>query len=269
MANEVFLLAREGLAGIVSARVADRVLASAMRSRKKEPETIDAAQMRSLLMGPVLRELQSVLPRSGLRRNLELLSRTVDNVGRDAGGNGGTNVGTDADGGSGSAAGGVSPDPRTLVTSVRPPGSEPVATLDPPAAIASLSEAAEAESDVPPTPSHTPGQSSLSRERWSEHVARFAQIEHIQMVSVISADGETLLSRGEGPDLDTLCRLARVVLSLLGKAGRIRSMQVSHSNGELFLYPLAGDLLVLFGAPGINLGSVSTTFASIAFEEDL
>jgi hypothetical protein len=77
MANSVFARALDGLTTMVSARAARRVLEAGVRSVAETPDTIPADVMQTLLVGYVHREFEQMLPREGLKRNLEQLARQV------------------------------------------------------------------------------------------------------------------------------------------------------------------------------------------------
>ncbi|MEM7735695.1 MAG: hypothetical protein AAF267_07870 [Deinococcota bacterium] len=77
MANPVFKRALDGLATMVSARAARRVLEAGVRSVAETPDTIPAKTMQALLVGYVHREFEQMLPREGLKRNLEQLAKRV------------------------------------------------------------------------------------------------------------------------------------------------------------------------------------------------
>src|SRR5690606_18001882 len=77
MQNEVYWNTRRELAELVSPRAAQRVLDDALQASGQRADSIDAAAMRKLLLGPVRRQLASVLPRSGLTRSLKRIAATV------------------------------------------------------------------------------------------------------------------------------------------------------------------------------------------------
>jgi hypothetical protein len=77
MQNDVYGNTRRELAELVSPRAAQRVLDDALRASGQRADTIDAAGMRKLLLGPVRRQLASVLPRSGLTRSLKRIAAAV------------------------------------------------------------------------------------------------------------------------------------------------------------------------------------------------
>src|SRR5690606_20211885 len=53
------------------------VLDDALQASGHHADTVDAAAMRKLLLGPVRRQLASVLPRSGLTRSLKRIATVV------------------------------------------------------------------------------------------------------------------------------------------------------------------------------------------------
>ncbi|MEM6431626.1 MAG: hypothetical protein AAF708_20475, partial [Deinococcota bacterium] len=80
MANPVFERALDGLATMVSARAARRVLEAGVRSVAETPDTIPAQVMQTLLVDYVHHEFEQMLPREGLKRNLEQLAKRVGDV---------------------------------------------------------------------------------------------------------------------------------------------------------------------------------------------
>ncbi len=77
MPNEAYLRAHRGLTGLVSAKVATRLLDAALRSRRHSPDSVDGQLLSRLLLGPILRELESILPHNGLRHNLGGLAQQL------------------------------------------------------------------------------------------------------------------------------------------------------------------------------------------------
>jgi hypothetical protein len=68
--NEVYRQTRQRLADLVSTKAAERVLDDAMRRRGYTEDSISSRQMSRMLKGPVLQELESILPRAGLKHKL-------------------------------------------------------------------------------------------------------------------------------------------------------------------------------------------------------
>ena len=78
MANEVYLITHDSLSNIVSARAATRVLEKALKHKGFTPETISQQQMRDILVGPVLKELQLILPSDGVKRTIQQITRLLE-----------------------------------------------------------------------------------------------------------------------------------------------------------------------------------------------
>lgn len=266
MPNEVFLRTRAGLTALVSTRAAGRILEGALKGSGHNPDDVNLPQMRSALLGPVLQELEGVLPRAGLRRNLERLARSLRPVAAPAA------------------------DLQELTdTEATPCSEEPAPQSESQSATPGPAESHPDDvdeigdnelSDSPPTPAlpvgtvtATPAASvvrtPLATQDLERHVQRFTQIEHVRLVTVIRGDGTAALSRGDGPDPALLARLSRLALTLLAKGGEIRQVHLGHTAGQLFLYPLGPDLLVIVGGVELNLGTVNTAFTALALEEDL
>jgi hypothetical protein len=295
--NEVFLRTRAGLSAMVSARAAGRILEGALKGSGHSPDDVDLRQMQSALLGPVFQELEGVLPRHGLKRNLERLARSLrssESHGADAPAEPDAGPLTVASGSvaSGSMASGSMASGSVASGSV-PNGAAP-GPLEPPAPAADGMPTwpETGPGTWPDTPSGgPPGQPalevvaadysapggeltaavprSLDEEGLERLVARFAQLEHVQLVAAIREDGSVAVAVGEGPDLGMLARLSRLALTLLAKGGVLRSLHLGHSQGQLFLFPVGPDLLVVFGNVDLNLGAVTNEFTALALEEEL
>jgi predicted regulator of Ras-like GTPase activity (Roadblock/LC7/MglB family) len=297
--NEVFLRTRTGLSAFVSSRAAGRILEGALKGSGHSPDSVDPKQMTSTLLGPVLRELEAVLPRAGLRRNLEKLARSIRSPEANAGVESVEQPGAAEDAEpqepAGTGPAGTLSD-RTAATA----GAEeapadaawaPSARVGPPADMGASrgADGASADASAPRTgpqtraPAAAPGapgsigadnsekapvRRALSAVELERHVQRFAQIEHVRLVAVIRQDGSLAASLGDGPDLAHLARISRLALTLLAKGGTVRQVHLGHSEGQLFLFPFGSDLMVVFGGVDLNLGTVTTAFTALALEEE-
>lgn len=294
MPNEVFLRTREGLSTMVSSRAADRILEGALKGSGHNPDEVDRLQMRSALMGPVLQELERVLPRDGLKRNLERLARTLREKSagdrpNDPASDSETPralltgsipsqvVPVDGSGeqlnGSAEGVGGEAPsfglgefEEISDVAAVQPVRAASEEASEHSAAAGGAGGKGAAAEPVKVTPRLV---RRLDDEELEEKVTRFALIEQVRLVAAVRADGDVPLVRGEGLDLELLSRVSRLTLSLLAKGGTLRSLHLGHSLGQLFLFPIGPDLLVVYGGADLNLGTVTTAFTALALEEDL
>ena len=79
--NPVYQKTLTGLSALVSGAAAARVLDNALSDAGVTAARVRPVQMRALLTGPVLDELDRILPRSGLLRNLEALAGTLEPAG--------------------------------------------------------------------------------------------------------------------------------------------------------------------------------------------
>ncbi len=77
MANEVYTQALGAMQRLVSARAASRALDSALKARGETPDTVDAEVMSRVLLGPILSEFETILPREGLKRQLRSLAANL------------------------------------------------------------------------------------------------------------------------------------------------------------------------------------------------
>lgn len=73
MPNEIYEHTYKRLAELVSTRAASRALRNALETKAASAESIDVKTMIRLIKGPIFREFQLILPRDGLKRNLNEL----------------------------------------------------------------------------------------------------------------------------------------------------------------------------------------------------
>ena len=257
MPNEVFLRTRAGLSTMVSSRAAGRILEGALKGSGHDPEMVNQSQMRSALLGPVLHELENVLPRAGLRRNLERLAKSLREP------NGERETPTALLTGSIPAQAVPSAPPQSVA---KPAPQGPFEAFAGPPTLSAVDEVVAKGAARKVTPRFL---RRLVDDELEAKVTRFALIDNVRLVAVIRADGSVPVYRGDGLDLDLLSRLCRLSLSLLGKGGELRSLHLGHSHGQLFLFPIGPDLLIVLGSTDLNLGSVTTAFTALALEEEI
>lgn len=77
MANEIYRTTHAGLAGLVSPRAATRLLDQALARAGLDPDRLGAGEAQRLLRGRLRRDLEAILPSSGLRRELARVDRRV------------------------------------------------------------------------------------------------------------------------------------------------------------------------------------------------
>ncbi len=77
MANEVYTRALAGVQNLVSAKAANRALANALKAKGETPDTVDAEVMSRILLGPILSEFETILPREGLKKQLRNLAASL------------------------------------------------------------------------------------------------------------------------------------------------------------------------------------------------
>lgn len=226
MANSVYFQTQQGLAAMVSDRAASRVLDAVLRGSLLDRHSVTAEQMSSLLLGPVLKELVSILPRQGLELNLETLAAglLVDSM----------FTTQEADTGrAGAVTRHVAAERShrrnpTVITGVNtrplPVAADPV--------------------------------------RLEAAVLSFAKIDHVTLIAAVRADGSVQMARGAG-DVGQLARFGMLALSLLERGGRLRSYYLEHNDGFLFLLPLDDAALLLLGDSRLNIGTVFTLFSEL------
>lgn len=309
--NELYRLSHSGLSSLVSARVASRVLETALARSKLSADSIDLDQMSRVLLGPVLRDLQLILPREGLKHTLREIIRTLRRVERErlatppaplpvtppdtpapaaTTGSAPVRAATAvATGASLDRLAAVSRSDHALgavAATVSATVDEPVAEPDEPEAVAAEVEAEPTEVEPEPAvaaaeaePAGEPGRPAVvaapaalgdetehDLEELERALVHFAQLEHTQMVAAVRWDGNVALSRGSGYDLETLSRLGMSGLRLLAKSGRLRSYYLSHTSGQLFLFPWGRDVIVVVGSTELNLGGVFTALTALKEE---
>lgn len=287
---------RERLADIVSAKAAQRVLDDAMNRRGLSPDSISPNQMKHMLLGPVLRDLESILPRAGLKRNLHEILATMELSDDPASavaevGSGDAppplasaqgvalsssgpafELEADENGGWARPAGFVAPPkiaspepaPGVVIAEEPEPEAEIVVEMDPPASIGSgdvrlVGEIAEEMVMVPAEP--------LPAEVLTAAVLRFARIDSVKQVAALRWDGEVVEARGQAVELGSLGLLITSSLGLLRRHGSIRSYYLRHDRGQMFLFPVGRDTIIIVGQTDLNLGAVFTALA--ALEEEL
>ncbi len=77
MPTPVYTLVINALSSSVSERAADTMLRAALKDAQLGPDSVTAQEMQSVLSGPLLRRLTTVLPQAQASLNLRLLSRQV------------------------------------------------------------------------------------------------------------------------------------------------------------------------------------------------
>ena len=229
--NPVYLRTQRGLAAFVSAAAATRVLDKALADAGVQPSRVRARQMKALLLGPVLDELDRILPRGGLERNLEALAAGLED--------------------------GVPPlvpmsaAPRT---SSAQPGSAQVAR----------SRTARVISGVR---TELVRQRVNSADELQQAVLQLAAIDNVTLVAAVRASGATEFSRGTG-DVASLARLGRMALSLLSRSGPLQMFYVTTASSSLLLFPWGSDALLLTGRPELNVGAVVTSFKDLILNKE-
>lgn len=224
--NPVYLRTQQGLAAFVSATAATRVLDKALADAGVSPERVRARQMRALLLGPVLDELDRILPRSGLERNLEALAAALDD-GR--------------------------PPPEPVSVGARTVGSLPGS------AQVARNRTARVISGVRTELIRSRPNTEADLK---SAVLELAAIDNVTLVAAVRANGETVFARGAG-DVASLARLGRLALSLLLKSGPLRIFFVATETSSLLLFPWGSDALLLTGKPELNVGAVVTSFTDL------
>lgn len=231
MANEVYLVTHDSLSNIVSARAASRVLDRALKTKGFSPETISPQQMQAILTGPVLKELQSILPSEGVKRTIQQITRALE-------------IKTKTP---------LASTPLSVEADIE---SESVGNL----VEEQSSIKAHLSSVRPPAVLKT----NFSEEELEAFSLECAQLKHVTLVATIEvSSGKVLNSRGGGFDLEGLSRIANLSLKLLQRSGEIRSYHLEESKYHMFLLPLGDFVLTVIGSREINVGAVFAKFSGV------
>lgn len=273
MPNEVYQCTRDGLARLLSPRAATRVLDDALRHAGVSPDALEPDGVRDLLMGPVRLELEGILPRSGLRRTLRRLARSVRAQARAA-------PGRTAAAAAGRTVATKRADERAELHPVtassvylpgiaiadRATGADQAAGASVPAHGARSRETrAEGAVTAPEDPMVMPR--ARTEAELESLVRPFAAIEGVVQVLAVGERGEVVLERGDGLPPAAAAPLVRTATHILGRHGRLRSMVVEHTSGLLFVFPVGRETAVVRTRPNVNMGAVLS--ARAALEEGL
>lgn len=295
MQNEVYLNARRELAELVSPRAAQRVLDDALRASGERPETIEAAAMRKLLLGPVRRQLASVLPRSGLTRSLKRIANEVAKSSPHGphGAHGEPRAARRA-----APAATTSPAPPAPSTppatipdsavkrssvylpdlpSLRLTPKPPTRSADPapprttvpvPAAPAGVDAGLERRGAITGPATNTATATITARDgrldaaAMDAAVRTFGALETVRQVVIVRGNA-VALERGEAIDARKLPTLVRSTRHLLARGGDLRVFSLEHPRGVLFVFPFGADAIVVVTRPNVNIGAVLTARAAL------
>lgn len=235
MANEIYRTTHAGLAGLVSPRAATRLLDQALRGAGLDPDRLEAGDARRLLRGRLRRDLEAILPRFGLRRELARLDQRVMRLARTA-----------------------TPPPRDAAPAATPPRE---ASAEAAAAPSRASAAAPAGPTPlrPPTPARQPAphRGDVVRAVAERHGVR--GVVHLQ-------DGRVRDARGRDVDPQRVATLARAVDARLSRHGAVRSWHVHTSAGHVLACTGNDQVLLVHGRERLNLGAIHAT--ALALEEE-
>lgn len=299
MQNDVYRITRHELTELVSPRAAERMLDDALRASGQSPETIGAAAMRKLLLGPVRRQLATVLPKQGLTRSLKRIAADVAKVAKT--GSAPTQAPSFANGAGGAraeaargaaeahlidASGGMSaldaavkrssvylPDLPSLrltpAPAARLTGTAGVAAagVAPDAAPTAAKAGAALSAATAPAASHPspPAPAAvLDAAAMDAAVRIFGALETVRQVVIVRGT-RVALERGEAVDARRLPTLVRSTRLLLARGGNLRVLSLEHPQGVLFVFPMGADAIVVVTRPNVNIGAVLA--ARAAFEE--
>lgn len=290
MPNEVYMRTRDALATLVSERAATRVLDAALRRSHERADALDERTVRHLLLGPIQRELEGILPRTGLRRTLRRLARQVADEVRSQGG-----PVTDAS----TAGSELQQRPRTVLKPVTqssvylpdaaPPMPDEAPHPEPAAVGRSVPSAAHrrgdrtgrvregtaavatADAGSAAAPAARRGRDRsrptvvphpLGAEALDALSVHFAEIEGVlQVIALPAAAGPQV--RGDGIDAEALAPLAQSAVRLLGRFGPLRSLVLEHEAGLLFIFPLGRDAIAVLARANVNMGAVFAARAAL------
>lgn len=231
--NPVYQTTLQGLSALVSGAAASRLLDKSLADAGLTPARVRPVQMKELLAGPVLDELQAILPRSGLLRNLEAITSDIDAMAAEA-------------------------MPQPAVPAARS------ATARPASAEVARARTAQVITGVR---TELIRQQVNSAERLQSAVLALAAIDNVTMVAAVRSSGQTEFSRGAG-DIRTLSRFGMLALSLLTRSGSLKMFFLALEDSSLLLFPWGSDALLLVGRPQLNVGAVVTAFNDIVLSKE-
>lgn len=258
MANEVYALTHDGLASMISARAASRLLDGALTRKGHSADSIKPEEMKDVLLGPVLRELEGILPREGVKRNLKIILQELRQQARELHGASEELVFETSD---------IQPEeqvePEMTGERLDTLSDVTLSSFD-----ESPSEAAVATAVAQPMIKQSTRTTLKIKDETEleSTVLKFAKLDHVKLVAATRASGEIVLSRGSGYDLNALASLGTVGLKLLKRSGNIRSYYLAHTNAQLFIFPSEDYTVFVIGSSELNLGEVFTTLSTLEEE---
>ncbi len=222
--NEIYLSTLKGLSGMVSPVAAERMVSASVRDAGFNPATVSASQMRTLLLGPVQFELEQILPRRMLQRDLGALA-------------------------------------ERLALLPQPPQSPALSTSSrvTPAQIAKI-RTARVISGVRVKP---PVQQENSDAELQEAVLKLAMIAEVTLVAAVRRNFEPVFWRGQG-DVVQLARYGGLAMQLLIRSSPLKMFYVAKEDSMLILFPWGSDTLLLAAGSEVNIGAVVAAFTDIA-----
>lgn len=255
MPNLIYVTTQEALSALVSPRAATRCLNGALASSGLDPDTVTARAMRSLLAGPIRRELSNALPKQGLTRNLKKIASTLAQLEPSAA----TTiidipVGAIADGPEGVTPGGATA--TGAHASVEAPHQGVFGTSGGQVDGRARTSAA-GSTPTAPTPLL-----SLDEEHITAALHLFGEQEAVQQVVVLRGS-EVLLNRGSIITTERLPNLVRSTRHLLARVGNLRAFALERPSGVLFVFPVGSDSIVVVTEPDVNIGAVLTARAAL------
>lgn len=288
MANDVYRMTHSGLAGLVSQKAATQLLEKALKVKGYGADTVSRREMKAVLLGPLIRDLETILPPQGVKHSLrriysslpEAESLSLDTHDEPAAHS--LDVAEehipdipDLDADTEAQADLLNEHPAAT-----PSGEERAALFRGEADLAeagqpvvessaeiSSSEASNSNSEVLAAPQLRQPVQVHDEAALGELVLHFAQLEHVRLVMGTRLDGRIVLTRGSAEDTEAIARLGTLGLKLLSRSGHIRSYYLAHSQSQLFLFPVGDFAVTVIGSHELNLGEVFSTLSLL--EEDV
>jgi hypothetical protein len=239
--NEVYERTRMGLTGLLPGRAARRMLDDALVGRQRTPEDVSADEMAEVLLGTIYQDLSEVLPRAGLRRELERLVRDLEPL----------------DGAAVSEPG--------AATAATEPGAASVASD--PSRAGSPPTGHERAGAADRAVRREPGLASVSLPSDPGRVlAALAVLDGVDGVAVFDARGGVVSVRGDVSEAEALGRVIAAGGRLLQRHGDLRTICVTTSAGVIVTVPVPPRWLAVTGAPDLNLGAIYAALAALEEE---
>jgi len=115
---------------------------------------------------------------------------------------------------------------------------------------------------APPPPRPAAEAPALPPEAMLERLGRLDAVRQW----IWAPDGKRAVARGAGPEAERARRLLAPIVTVLGRAGAVRSVHVQHGHGHVLVGRTAGATFAVAADLDVNLGAVYATFRALKEE---